>query len=103
MLNISSACETAENSTPNKTQCPTEIYVNLDVLEAVKEMHRDVCHYKWLLTGFIDNDLTKPLAIIETGDGLLENIQNIVNYGNILYILYKTKYQNTSKLIALTW
>ena len=78
-----------------------------ELMEAIAEVRQDDCPTNWVLAGFEGGDIKRPLSVIATGTGCLDELKSGLDDSQVMFALYRTSdtYDeiHTVKFVYIYW
>jgi len=83
------------------------VEVTPEVKEAIAEVRDDQNSIYWLLCGFEDGNLRKPLILYDKGEGDINSLKEKIEDDKVMYGLYRSSDKiddiNTVKFVYFSW
>lgn len=92
-----------------RSVAPAGVVVNTspELQDAIADVRRDDNPTNWVLAGFEGGDIKRPLVVIATGTGKIDEIKELLDDTQVMYALYRTTdvYDDiqTVKFVYIYW
>jgi len=73
----------------SETKSAATIASGSEVTDAISDVRNDKSETNWLVTAYVDNDLKKPLKLVSSGNGGVDDLVNYLTSDLIAYVFIR--------------